>query len=52
MHNKCLKCNKKMKVIKNDFNNRKYCKKCYFNNKLEFQYKWMLEDFKHLHQLY
>ena len=27
----CKNCNKKMRVIKNDFLNRSCCKKCHFN---------------------
>ena len=26
----CKKCNKKMRVIKNDFIKRQFCKKCHF----------------------
>ena len=39
--NICLKCNKKMKIIKRDFKGRKYCKKCFLENINE----WLLKEF-------
>ena len=41
---KCLRCNKQLRPIKNDFNNRKYHKKCHYeildNLYLESNYDW------------
>ena len=39
----CLKCNKKMRVIKNDFKLRKYCKKCHFENEEDIKIKSLME---------
>jgi hypothetical protein len=35
----CNKCNKKMRNIKNDFNGREFCKKCYFENEQDRRFK-------------
>lgn len=43
---KCLKCNKKMRTIKNDFKLRKYCKKCHFENEKEWEYKEFIKTLK------
>ena len=42
----CSKCNKKMRVIKNDFLQRKYCKKCHFENDKEWQLKQFIDGLK------
>ena len=42
---KCQKCNKKMRVIKNDFKLRKFCKKCHFENEKEWEFKTFMSSF-------
>ena len=39
---KCNRCNKKMRDIKHDFAERRYCKKCHKQNTLDMQLKEML----------
>ena len=38
---KCLRCNKQLRPIKNDFNNRKYHKKCHYDNQDELKFNFI-----------
>ena len=37
----CLRCNKQLRPIKNDFNNRKYHKKCHYDNQDELKFNFI-----------
>ena len=38
---KCIRCNKQLRPIKNDFNNRKYHKKCHYDNQDELKFNFI-----------
>ena len=39
----CARCAKKMRTIKNDFNDRKYCKKCHFEREKIFKFNMLCD---------
>lgn len=44
----CLKCNKKMRAIKNDFLQRKHCKKCHFEIMKEWEYQQFIKGLEEM----
>ena len=38
---KCIRCNKQLRPIKNDFDNRKYHKKCHYDNQDELKFNFI-----------